>query len=134
MAKFYNMDELKEFFKNLGEVEGYIQMSDEEINTFKERKSIDYDEIKDNFIFEAMFFDGDRSVLIRQFNDKYLVIDEKLSEFTETSTDVYFVNKNKNYKAKITTIWIEEEDSECLNLKVLKPKLQLFSGFVKDEK
>jgi len=133
MAKFYNMDELKEFFKNLGEVEGYIQMSDEEINIFKERKSIDDDEIKDNFIFEAMFFHGDRSVLIRQFNAKYLVIDEKLSEFTETSTDVYFV-KNKNDKAKITTIWIEEEDSECLNLKVLKPKLQLFSGFVKDEK
>jgi CRISPR type III-associated protein (TIGR04423 family) len=37
--------------------------------------------------------------------------------------------ENVNLKAKITQIWEEKEDENCENIKVLKPTLQLFSGF-----
>lgn len=127
-------DELKEFYNSLGEFEGYIQMSDEKLDKIftKKLKLPKYDEIHNgkNFIFEAMFFDGERSISIRQFNDKFIVVDEKLSSF-ETKTMEEFFAKN-GMKIEITTIWEQEEFDE--SLKTLKPILQLFTGFKGDKK
>ena len=127
-------DELKEFYNSLGEFEGYIQMSDEKLDKIftKKLKLPKYDEIHNgkNFIFEAMFFDGERSIAIRQFNDKFIVVDEKLSSF-ETKTTEEFFAKN-GMKIEITTIWEQEEFDE--SLKTLKPTLQLFTGFKGDKK
>ena len=36
-------------------------------------------------------------------------------------------------KVTISQIWEEKEDENCENLKVLKPTIQLFSGFIKGE-
>jgi CRISPR type III-associated protein (TIGR04423 family) len=136
-------EELKKFYENLNsEFEGYIQMSDEKLNKIfiTKQKLPKYDEIhhKNNFIFEMALFDGDRSILVRQFNDKFLVTDEKLSEFEEKTEDKFF-SKKKNKKVVITTIWQEEktivwkDGQECETLKTLKPTMQLFSGFDKGE-
>ena len=91
-----------------------------------------------NFILEACLFDGDRSITIRQLNDKFVVIDKKLSYFSEENKkEELFLAKSNEEKlelsAKITQIWEEKEDENCENIKVLKPTLLLFSGFIKGE-
>lgn len=132
-------EQLKDFYENLNiEFEGYIQMSDEKLDKiFSSKQTLpsweDLHENK-NFILEACLFDGDRSITIRQINDKFAVIDKKLSDFSEENKkEEEFLAKsneeNVNFKAKITQIWEEKEDKNCENIKVLKPTLLLFSGF-----
>ena len=137
------IEQLKEFYEGLsGLFEGYIQMSDEKLNKiFSSKQTLpSWEDLhkNNNFILEACLFDGDRSITIRQVNDKFAVIDKKLSDFSEENKiEEIFVAKsneeNVNLKAKITQIWQEKEDENCLNIKVLKPTLLLFSGFTKGE-
>lgn len=136
-------EQLKDFYEGLsGLFEGYIQMSDEKLNKiFTTKQSLpSWDTLHNgkNFILEACLFDADRSITIRQVNDKFAVIDKKLSDFKEEqkTTQTFLAKSNEenvNLKAKITQIWEEKEDENCLNIKVLKPTLQLFSGFEKGE-
>ena len=134
-------NELKSFYENLnGEFEGYIQMSDEKLDKILSSKQTlpSWEDLhkNKNFIFEACFFDGDRSLTIRQMNNAFVVIDEKLSNY-ENKTEEIFIAKslenNMNLKAKITQIWEEKEDKNCENLQVLKATLLLFSGFTKGD-
>ena len=138
------LEQLKEFYENLSsEFEGYIQMSNEKLNKiYVTKQSLPFwEELhQDNgFIYEACLFDGDRSITIRQINDKFAIIDKKLSDFKkENITTEEFVAKSLEekigLKAKITQIWQEKEDENCLNMKVLKPTLLLFSGFIQGDK
>ena len=134
-------EELKEFYEGLSDLfEGYIQMSDEKLDKiFSSKQTLpSWEDLhkNKNFIFEACFFDGDRSLTIRQINNAFVVIDEKLSNY-ENKTEEIFIAKslenNMKLKAKITQIWEEKEDENCENIKVLKPTLLLFSGFIKGE-
>jgi CRISPR type III-associated protein (TIGR04423 family) len=134
-------NELKSFYENLnGEFEGYIQMSDEKLDKILSSKQTlpSWEDLhkNKNFIFEACFFDGDRSLTIRQMNNAFVVIDEKLSNY-ENKTEEIFIAKslenNMKLKAKITQIWEEKEDKNCENLQVLKATLLLFSGFTKGD-
>lgn len=134
-------NELKSFYENLNsEFEGYIQMSDEKLDKiFSSKQTLpSWEDLhkNKNFIFEACFFDGDRSLTIRQINNAFVVIDEKLSNY-ENKTEEIFIAKslenNMKLKAKITQIWEEKEDENCENIKVLKPTLLLFSGFTKGD-
>jgi CRISPR type III-associated protein (TIGR04423 family) len=134
-------NELKSFYENLnGEFEGYIQMSDEKLDKILSSKQTlpSWEDLhkNKNFIFEACFFDGDRSLTIRQINNAFVVIDEKLSNY-ENKTEEIFIAKslenNMKLKAKITQIWEEKEDKNCENLQVLKATLLLFSGFTKGD-
>ena len=132
-------EQLKDFYEGLsGLFEGYIQMSDEKLNKiFTTKQSLpSWDTLHNgkNFILEACLCDADRSITIRQVNDKFAVIDKKLSDFKEEqkTTQIFLAKSNEenvNLKAKITQIWEEKEDENCENIKVLKPTLQLFSGF-----
>lgn len=134
-------NELKSFYENLnGEFEGYIQMSDEKLDKILSSKQTlpSWEDLhkNKNFIFEACFFDGDRCLTIRQMNNAFVVIDEKLSNY-ENKTEEIFIAKslenNMKLKAKITQIWEEKEDKNCENLQVLKATLLLFSGFTKGD-
>ncbi|TLT02800.1 TIGR04423 family type III CRISPR-associated protein [Aliarcobacter cibarius] len=135
-------EELKDFYKSLSkEFEGYIQMSDKKLNKIFSSRQIlpTWEELhKKNFILEACLFDGDRSVTIRQVNDKFLVIDEKISNFSNISKEFFIaksLEKDISLKAKFIQVWEEKEDVNCLNMKVLKPTIQLFAGFsIGDEK
>lgn len=132
-------EQLKDFYEGLsGLFEGYIQMSDEKLNKiFTTKQSLpSWDTLHNskNFILEACLFDADRSITIRQVNDKFSVIDKKLSDFKEEqkTTQTFLAKSNEKkleLSAKITQIWEEKKDENCLNIKVLKPTLQLFSGF-----
>ncbi len=132
-------EELKECYEGLSDLfEGYIQMSDEKLNKiFSSKQTLpSWEDLhkNKNFILEACLFDGDRSITIRQINDKFVVIDKKLSDFSEENKkeEKFLAKSNeKNIEliAKITQIWEEKEDENCENIKVLKPTLLLFSGF-----
>ena len=135
------LEQLKEFYESLSsEFEGYIQMSNEKLNKVftSKQKLPSWDSLHNgkNFIFEACFFDGDRCLTIRQMNNAFVVIDEKLSNY-ENKTEEIFIAKslenNMKLKAKITQIWEEKEDKNCENLQVLKATLLLFSGFTKGD-
>ena len=121
-------EELKTFYNSLeSNFEGYVQMSNEPLETFYSKPSWEDIHETNNFIFEAALFDGDRSILIRQINDLFLVVDRCISEFPETSHDVFFAKENK--KVKMVHVWEAKEDEYCENMKVLKPTLTLFAGF-----
>ena len=129
-------DELKDFYKSLSnKYEGYIQMSDEILNKIFSVKQIlpSWEDLhKNNFIIEALLFDGERSINIRQINDKYTIIDQNISSYKNISEEFFIAKSledNINLKAKIIQVWEDIEDENCLNIKVLKPTLQLFAGF-----
>lgn len=134
-------EQLKDFYEGLSNLfEGYIQMSDEKLDKiFSSKQTLPtWENLHENknFILEACLFDGDRSITIRQINDKFAIIDKKLSDFSdENKKEEIFIakstEKDVNLKAKITQIWQEKEDKNCENLQVLKPTLLLFSGFTK---
>jgi len=121
------IEELKTFYDGLGDAfEGYIQMSNRPLETFSTKPSWESIHEKNNFIYEACMFDGERSIMIRQTNDKFSVIDKKISEFQNTSEEIYFA---KDKKVKIIQVWEAKKDKYCENFEVLKPTFQLFAGF-----
>ncbi len=134
-------EQLKEFYQTLtNEFEGYIQMSNEKLNKiYLIKQSLpSWEELHQDkgFIYEACFFDGDRSVTIRQFNNGFLIIDKNLSDFEIITQEKFMAKSDEEglvIKAKISQIWEEKEDENCLNKKVLKPTLLLFSGFEKGD-
>lgn len=122
------IEELKAYYDGLEDkFEGYIQMSNKELETFQTKPSWDSIHEKNNFIYEACLYDGDRSIMIRQVNDKFIIIDKKISELTNKSEEVFFAKDGK--KIKMIQEWEAKEDKYCENFPVLTPTLQLFAGF-----
>ncbi|OCL82273.1 MULTISPECIES: TIGR04423 family type III CRISPR-associated protein [Arcobacteraceae] len=135
------LEELQKFYEELkDEFVGYIQMSDKKLDDiFSTKQTLpSWDSLHSgkNFILEACLFDGDRSIMIRQIDGSFVVIDEKISSYENITYESFVAKSNEekiNLKANIAQIWEEEEDELCEGLKVLKPTIQLFSGFEKGE-
>ena len=129
--------ELKEFYQKLnGEYEGYIQMSDKIIeHIFKKPTSLpSWDSLHNNinYILEMALFEpkSNKSILVRQANDKWITVEKFLTKEEIDNTDIFYTIKEKdNLKAKVAQIWQEEEDEFCLGLQTLTPKTLLFAGF-----
>ena len=122
------VEELKTFYDGLDSAyEGYIQMSNRVLETFKTKPSWESMHENKNFIFEGCMYDGDRSIMIRQVNDKFVVIDQKISDIKNKTQELFFAKSDN--RVKIIQVWEEKEDVYCENFKVLKPTLQLFAGF-----
>ena len=133
------LEQLKEFYENLSsEFEGYIQMSDEKLNKVftSKQKLPSWDSLHNgkNFIFEVCLFDGDRSITIRQVNNKFAIIDKRLSEYQKENITTQSFLTTAYAKVNIAQIWEEKNDENCLDMKVLKPTIQLFVGFNSQEK
>ena len=65
-----------------------------------------------------------------------MIIDKNLSDFEIITQEKFMAKSDEEglvIKAKISQIWEEKEDENCLNKKVLKPTLLLFSGFEKGD-
>ena len=129
-------DELKQFYSSLQKpVQGFIQMSDTKLShIYTDFTSLEKWESlhqKNNFIVEASFFDGDRSITIRNINAEYLLTDHLLSEFSQTSKSTY-LSKVPAFNVLMTQVWELQKDPLCNDLEVLTPTLQLFSGFHKE--
>jgi len=134
-------EELKEFYNGLNsEYEGYIQMSDGRIKSehlFKTAQNLPkWEELHNevNYILEMALYEPNtkRSILIRQQNSEWLVIDKKLEG--NEPTDSFFTLTEKTPKMKIAQIWEEEKSEFCLGLDVLEPKYLLFAGFEKEKR
>lgn len=131
-------EEIKNFYINLeGKFEGYFQMSDEKLNkVYQEKQTLpsweDLHEDK-NFILEACLFDGNRSITIRNIGNSFVLIDKNISDFKEENITKQSFITNGYKEVIISQIWEEKEDENCLNIKVLKPTIQLFSGFKKEK-
>ena len=136
MMQIKNRDELKEFYNGLNDkYEGYVQMSDSRIkfnHLFKTPQTLPkWEELHNdiNYIVEMALYKPTtkHSILIRQQNSDWLVIDKKLEG--NEPIDSFFTLTEDNTKMKIAQIW-EVADSEfCLNIEVLEPKYLLFAGF-----
>lgn len=133
-----NKEQLKSFYESLqGDFEGYIQLSDSKNFILLQNEKLPLWQTlhnAHNFIIEANFFNGDRSITIRQINASFAVLDENISHLKDTKnieiTYKSFLTQNGK-KAKIAQIWEEENDALCENFSVLKPKYLLFCGFTK---
>ncbi len=126
------VEELKSYYDALGSTfEGYIQMSNEKLKIVDSKPSWESLHHDNNFIFEACLFDGDRSIIIRQVNDKFLIVDEKISTYKNTTGENFIATTGKS--VKIVQVWDDQEDEHCLDMKVQTPTLQLFAGFEKGE-
>ena len=129
-------DELKEWYKALTkQYEGYVQMSDSRIkpnHLFKTAQTLPkWEELHNeiNYIVEMALYEpnSNRSILIRQQNGEWLVMDRVLDG--KEPIDSYFTLTEDTPKMKIAQIWEEESNEFCLDMRVLEPKYLLFAGF-----
>ncbi len=138
-----NREELEEFYNNLiDKYEGYVQMSDSRIKSehlFKTAQILPkWEELHNevNYILEMALFNptSRQSILIRQQNSKWLVMDRELKQKEIDNSDSFFTLTEKTPKMKMAQIWEEEENEFCLDMQVLEPKYLLFAGFEKEKK
>jgi len=140
-----NRKALKEFYNKLNEqFEGYVQMSDSRIKSahlFKTAQTLlTWDKLHNatNYIIEMALYSPTtkRSILIRQQNSEWLVLDKKLSG--NEPTDSFFTVTENTPKMKIAQIWEEEPSEFCKiaqkSLDVLELKYLMFAGFEKGDK
>jgi len=129
-------EELEAFYNGLTDkYEGYVQMSDGRIepkHLFKTAQTLPkWEELHNdvNYILEMGLFNPvtKQSILIRQQNSEWLVIDKKLEG--NEPIDQFFTLTKDTPKMKIAQIWEEEKSEFCLGLDVLEPKYLLFAGF-----
>jgi len=136
-----NRNELKKFYNSLTDkYQGYVQMSDSRIkdnHIFKIAQILPkwedlHNEV--NYILEMALYEpnskpSNRSILIRQQNSEWLVIDRKLTQKEIENSDSFFTLIKDTPKMKIAQIWEEEKNEFCLDMEVLEPKYLLFAGF-----
>ena len=134
-------EELEVFYNGLTDkYEGYVQMSNSRIkpkHLFQIAQTLlKWEELDDgsNYIVEMALFEpsSKRSILIRQQNSEWLVLDKVLNG--NEPIDFYFTLTENTPKMKVAQIWEEEPNEFCLGLKVLEPKYLLFAGFEKEKK
>ena len=136
MASEYNT------IKESGEYVGYIQMSDKRIeHVFKNPQKLpeidslyvdDKNKKSDvNYILEMALFDPKtkKSILIRQHNADFLVLDKVLTDEQIADADSFHTVTSDTLKMKIVQIWQEEKNKFCLDMEVLEPKYLMFAGF-----
>ena len=130
-----NREDLKTYYEKLNtQYEGYIQMSDRRIENIFETPTIlpKWNELHKgiNYILEVALYEPNTkmSILIRQQNDTWLILEKKLEG--DEPTDSFFTLKD-NLKMKISQIWEEEKNEFCNNLEVLEAKYLMFAGFEK---
>ena len=119
-----------------GEYVGYIQMSDKRIedvfvepSTLPEWETLHRNDI--HYILEMALFDPEtkRSILVRQHNADFLVLERELEQDEIDNADSFYTVTSNTPKMKIVQIWEEEKNEFCLDMKVLEPKYLMFAGF-----
>jgi len=129
--------ELKEFYNGLNKAyEGYIQLSDKRIeHVFKKPNHLPkWDDIHNgiNYILEMALFEPTtkRSILVRQHNSGWLVLDEVVDD--SMPEEYYFTVMSEPEQMKVVQVWEDVENKFCLDMEVMKvmePKYLLFAGF-----
>ena len=134
-----NKEEIIEYINSLEDYRGYIQFSHRPINKDEQGKYIDRDifidkdpkvENENGFIYEAHFCNGQKSIMIRQINNSWIVSETVISQVSKDDIQSYISDiQDFDYKIKMAQIWAEEEDEFCNRMKVKKLKKVVFVGF-----
>jgi len=127
-----NQNEVREFINKLESYYGYIQFLhrpiDKSKDIFLDKEPKVEDE--DGFVYEAHFCNGNKSISIKQVNDKWLVSETDISKIAKDDIQTYKSDiEGWNYNIKMAQIWEDVEDSLCENMKVKKLKKVVFAGF-----
>lgn len=132
-------DEILNYIKSLDGYEGYIQKLGSKISEgdifFK--RGINVNLQPNEYIYEAHFFskNENKSILIRQINDSWIVDEVDLSKINLKNEDNLQEFWSKfGLKIKMAQIWEEENDELCEGLPVFKLKKAVFAGFTDDKK
>jgi CRISPR type III-associated protein (TIGR04423 family) len=125
---------LEAYFNALdSEYEGYIQMSDsrfEDEHLLYTKKKLPAWKVLHNginYILEMALFDGKQSILVRQHNEKFLILECEIDGLEPTES--YFIATSQAYKMKIAQIWEPTPNEFCNDWDVLEPKALMFAGF-----
>lgn len=127
-----NKNTVEEFINKLKGYQGYIQYSHRPIDKNKDI-FVDQDpkvEDEDGFIYEAHFCNGNKSISVKQVNDKWLVSETDISQVSKNDIQTYKSDIQEwNYNIKMAQIWKEEADELCEGMEVKKLKKVVFIGF-----
>jgi len=129
--KMRTKHEVTDYINSLKGYEGYIQYSDSRIreeDVFETMQDIKTAPT-DGFVLEAHFFNGQKSVAVRQINDSWIV--DTTENVPLEDSELFFAKNGK--KVRMAQIWEEEEDPLCENMRVKKLQKVVFAGFVKGE-
>ena len=132
--KKMNLEEVINYINSLKGYQGYVQFSDRKIDIDKD-VFIDKApkvETEKGFIYEAHFCNKQTSILIRQFNENFLVVETDVRDIEQNDIDIF--KAIGNLKVEIAQIWHEVEDEDFDEFKVRKLKNVVFYGFKGDEK
>jgi len=130
-----------DYINTLEGYRGYVQFSHRSIvkeDVFEDRNPCVKDE--QGFVFEAHFFNGKESIMIRQQNAYWVVlltpildIDSKDIEYFALEKTTHLEKIQSNW-VKMVQIWTEERDPLCEDMEVLKLQKVVFAGFSVEEK
>jgi CRISPR type III-associated protein (TIGR04423 family) len=129
--------EVIDYINTLQGYEGYVQFShrpiDKDQDIFCDGKLLHVSDDKDGFVYEAHFYNGEKSISIRQINDAWLISKTDISNVPAEDKETYIsAIKGFQYDVKMAQIWEEVEDELCAGMKVKKLKKVVFAGFVKE--
>ena len=126
-------EEIIEYINSLKNYEGYIQFSDTKIrdcDIFKKEDNISQKlQLTNGFIYEAHFYNGQESIMIRQINNSWIVSKTDILNISQNDIKSYISNITDLPKIKMAQIWEEEADKFCNGMMVKKLKRVVFAGF-----
>lgn len=124
-------EEVMEYINGLKEYEGYVQFShraiDLEKDLFPRAENIELED-KNSFVYEAHFCKENRSIMIRQINDRWYVSETEIS-----NAELETFHAIAGLKVKMAQIWKSEPDDLCEGMDVMKLQKVVFAGFEKGE-
>ena len=132
--KKINLEEVIKYINSLEGYQGYVQFSDREIDIEKDvfiNKNPKVENEK-GFIYEAHFSNKQTSILIRQLNESFIVVENDVRNIEQNDIDVF--KAIGNLKVEMAQIWHEVEDKDFDEFKVKKLKNVVFYGFKGEEK
>jgi len=126
-------EEIIEYINSLKNYEGYIQFSDTKIrdcDIFKKEDNISQKlQLTNGFIYEAHFYNGQESIMIRQINNSWIVSKTDILNISQNDIKSYISDITDLPKIKMAQIWEEEADKFCNGMMVKKLKRVVFAGF-----
>ena len=131
--KLRSKKEVVEYINTLNDYNGYVQFSHRRLNKdtdiFIDRDININDET--GFVFEAHFYNSQKSISIKQFNDAWNVIEQDISDISKS--DIVEYKAISSYMVSMAQVWEVEKDDLCLGMEVNKIKNVVFVGISKGE-
>lgn len=112
--------------------EGYIWLSDaDEPRIVNGEFELDRADCENPFVVEGMLYDSGRSLSmsIRYVDGRYLVARHEVGESEVRNSETYKGKRMPNLR--MTQLWREEKDENCIGMTVQRPGAKVFVGFEK---